>query len=122
MKSKYILMIGLILCSIGMASAADNSTDLELFSAADTAKAKEVITNSGAGNIFALISLIVGIAVWVSPVILLVIAITALSFGKHDTYKFAIKGFVLMAVVLLLYNLYMAMIGSLTPDFSSIAI
>jgi hypothetical protein len=95
---------------------------MTLFTDANVATAENVITNSGMGDVFALISVVVLIVIWVAPVVLLVIALAALAMGKHDLYKFAIRGFLLMAVVLTLYNLYVAFIGSLTPDISTIPI
>ena len=114
----------MLVCSIGIASCDDavNGSRMTLFTDENTKNAEEVIKNSGIGDIFALVSTIVIIAIWVSPILLLVTALVALALHKNDLYKMAMRGFVLMALVLVAYNLYAAFIGSMTPDISSIQV
>jgi len=124
MKLKHILlvvMLVMLLCSIGMASAA-NDTSMELFTDENTEAAKSTLVDSGAGELLAFINLAVKIGVWLTPAVLLITALIASALGKDDLRKNAITGFVWMVGVLIVYNLYISMVGSLTPDFSSIQI
>jgi len=122
MKLKHILLVVMLLCSIGMVSAANDNTSMELFTDENTETAKNTLVDSGAGELLAFINLAVKIGVWLTPAVLLLTALIASALGKDDLRKTAITGFVWMVGVLIVYNLYISMIGSLTPDFSSILI
>jgi len=124
MKWIYILlMVTLLMCSSGIASAADNNTStITLFTDDQIKNAETTMTDSGIGDLFALVSTIVIIAIWVAPVLLLLTAIVARVLHKNDLYKDALVGFAMMIVVLVIYNLYVAFIGSMSPDLSSIPV
>jgi len=121
MKLKHILLVVMLLCGIGMASAA-NDTSMELFTDENTEAAKNTLVDSGAGDLLAFANLAVKIGVWLTPAVLLLTAFVASALGKDDLRKTAITGFIWMVGVLIVYNLFISMIGSLTPDFSSIQI
>lgn len=124
MKSKYILLVVMLMCSIGVVGAANNSStdEMTMFTDENMRNAEQTIVGSGVGDIFALLSLALKIVVWGAPVVLLLTAILAKVFHKSDLFNDALVGLVLMIVVLLAYNLFTGAVSSLTPDLSTIQI
>lgn len=117
MKLIHILLtLTILLCSIGIASAAN----LTLFDDENMANAETTLQESGIGDLFALISMVVVIVIWISPVVLLLTALIALALNKRDVYKFAAVGFLLMVAVLVVYNLFIAYMSAMTPDISTL--
>jgi len=114
-----LLILTLLVCSSGIASAANNST-MTLFTDENMQNAEDTMVTAGLGDMFALISIIIIIAIWVAPVVLLATAIVAKVLHKNDLYKDALIGFAMLVGVLVVYNLYVAFIGSMSPDISSI--
>ncbi len=115
-----LLVLALLMCGSGIASAANGT--LTLFTDEHIANAEDTVANSDIGDLFALLSIIVIIVIWLGPVALLLTAIVAKMMHKNDLYKDALVGFAMMVVVLVIYNLYVAFIGSMAPDISSIQV
>lgn len=124
MKSKYILLVVVLMCSIGVVGAAnDTSTgEMTMFTDENMRNAEQTIVGSGVGDMFALLSLALKIVVWGAPVVLLLTAILAKVFHKNELFNEALLGLALMIVVLLAYNLFTGAVLSLTPDLSTIQI
>ena len=124
MKSKYTLLVVMLMCSIGVVGAANNSStgEMTMFTDENMRNAEQTIVGSGVGDMFALLSLALKIVVWGAPVVLLLTAILAKVFHKNELFNDALVGLVLMVVVLLAYNLFTGAVSSLTPDLSTIQI
>ena len=118
MKWIHILLVAMLMCSIGIASAGNDS--ITLFTDADTDAAQKTITDSGVGYLIALICLVFQYTVWIIPIVLGLAAMILKALHKTELYKATLTAFLIVVAILLAIQLYSAVIVGMIPDISTI--
>jgi hypothetical protein len=116
MKWKYILLVAMLVCSIGIVSAGN----ITLFTDADTTAAQKTITGSGVGYVIALVCLVFQYTVWIIPIVLGLAAMILKALHKTELYKATLTAFLVVVAILLAIQLYSAVVVGMIPDISTI--
>ena len=113
----FIIAAIVISCGIGLVTAGNSTgTDITLYTDEDTETVMTAITNSGAGIIFAAISILFTMSLWVVPALIILGIILTAMLNKSDAHKGLIYALLIIIVAVIGLRLYSQLIISFTPD------
>jgi len=123
MSLKSIARIGLclvvLIAVVGIASAGNDT--ITTYTNRDMKEAQAIWDGSGMGLIIALIALSIKYMLPIIGVLLLAVVIVAGLMHNTTVHKGALQGMFIIIGVLLLWQIFIAVVTSMTPDISTIA-
>lgn len=119
-----LLIIALLLCGSGIVSAA-NDTDavtLTLFTAEDSEAAQKAVTDSGIGELFALMDIVGKYIIFVILFVLLIMGMLYRMMNNSERYKDTLAAILWVVGILLVVQVAYSMVTGMIPDISTITL